>query len=94
MFGVWIGPWMGMESAIIVLSFLLIAQDFIGLLDPDEFVGIGGVLGKIGMILLGQFVVTILNLLLGGLHFHPEGLIMAEKSPQAEQHPCGTLFLS
>lgn len=87
MIGIWVGPWIGLEGAIVLLSFLLIAQNFIGLLDPDEFLGIGGVLGKIGMILLGQSIVAILNLLLGGLHLHPEGFIVAEKSPQAKQHP-------
>lgn len=53
MFGVWIGLLVGLESAIILLSFLLITQNFISLLDIDEFLRVGGVLGKIGMILLG-----------------------------------------
>lgn len=53
MLGVWIGSWMGLEGVIIFLSFLLITQYFIRLLDPDKFLGIGGVLGKIRMILLG-----------------------------------------
>lgn len=64
---------------VVLFALLLIAQNFIGLLDVHKFLRIGRILSDVWVVFLGEFIVPALYLLLRGRPVESQGLVVAEQ---------------